>query len=174
VAGPAVPVAEPIRSDRLDLEPLRIDHAPEAARLFDDEGLHRYTGGVPATEEELRRRYGRQAEGSSPDGSEAWLNWMLRHRGTGQLLGTVQATVRRDGDGTPVAELAWVVASAQQGKGYGREAAAAMTAWLQGQGVLRFTAHIHPEHRASMAVGRALGMSATQTAVDGEIRWSTD
>jgi RimJ/RimL family protein N-acetyltransferase len=132
-----------------------------------DERLHAFTGGAPATEEELRDRYARQVLGHSPDGSEVWRNWMLRRRDTGELIGYVQATVAgRD------AELAWVVAVAHQGRGYAREAALAMTAWLRVQGVARFTAHVHPEHAASAGVARALGLSPTTTVVDGEIRWS--
>ena len=94
---------------------------------------------------------------------------MLRLRGTGQLVGTVQATVTED-----AAELAWVVAADQQGKGFAREAAAAMTAWLRQHGVRRFIAHIHPDHEASIQVARALGLSPTDVRVDGEIRWTDD
>jgi hypothetical protein len=67
-------MVQPLRSARLDLEPLRIDHAAEAAVVFDDERLHRYIGGAPANEQELRRRYARQVAGRSADGRELWLN----------------------------------------------------------------------------------------------------
>jgi RimJ/RimL family protein N-acetyltransferase len=162
-----VTAAGRLHTPRLELEPLRIEHAAEAARAFDDERLHRFTGGTPATEAELRERYGRQVVGHSPDGSETWLNWMLRRRDTGELVGTVQATVR---DGR--ADLAWVVAGPHQGQGYAREAAQAMATWLREDGVHRLTAHIHPDHAASAGVARALGLSPTGTVVDGEIRWT--
>ena len=51
---------------RLDLEPLRVDHAAEAVQAFDDDRLHTFTGGRPATEDELRDRYTRQAAGGPP------------------------------------------------------------------------------------------------------------
>jgi RimJ/RimL family protein N-acetyltransferase len=159
--------AEPLQTARLDLEPLRVEHAAEAARAFADERLHTFTGGAPADEAALRERYGHQVVGRSPDGSETWLNWMLRRRDTGDLVGSVQATVRDGG-----ADLAWVVAVAHQGQGYAREAAQAMAAWLREAGVSRLTAHIHPDHAASAGVARALGLSPTETVVDGEIRWS--
>ncbi len=92
---------------------------------------------------------------------------MLRLRDGGELIGTVQATVT----GT-AAELAWVVAVPHQGSGYAREAATAVRNWLRGCGVERFVAHVHPEHAASAAVARALGLAPTDTVVDGEIRWS--
>jgi hypothetical protein len=39
---------------------LRVEHADEAAQAFDDVALHQYTGGSPASAEQLRSRYERQ------------------------------------------------------------------------------------------------------------------
>jgi RimJ/RimL family protein N-acetyltransferase len=64
------------------------------------------------------------------------------------------------------------VAVAHQGRGYAREAALAVQDRLRNGGIALFTAHIHPEHVASGGVARALGLSPTETGVDGEIRWS--
>ena len=160
-------VAEPVSTARLELEPLRITHAAEAARAFADERLHTFTGGSPADEAALRDRYARQLRGYSPDGSATWLNWMVRRRDTLELVGTVQATVT-----ARTADLAWVVSVPHQGSGFAREAAGAMTGWLRGRGVRQFTAHVHPDHAASSAVARALGFSPTDVVVDGETRWA--
>jgi RimJ/RimL family protein N-acetyltransferase len=135
--------------------------------VFDDQGLHQFTGGEPATPDELRDRYTRQVAGRSPDGGGTWLNWMLRSRDTGELIGTVQATVTGS-----TAELAWVVAVPHQGQGYAREAATAVRDRLRDDGVTRFTAHIHPDHVASAGVARTLGLGPTSTLVDGERRWA--
>lgn len=159
--------AEPVPTARLQLEPLRISHAAEAARAFADERLHTFTGGSPADEAALRDRYVRQLRGPSPDGSATWLNWMVRRRDTLELVGTVQATVTAE-----AADLAWVVSVPHQGSGFAREAAGAMTGWLRERGVQHFTAHVHPDHAASSAVARSLGLSPTDVVVDGEIRWS--
>ena len=168
----AWPAAPPLRTARLALDPLRPDHADEAAVVLADPALHAFTGGAPATAGGLRERYARQSAGHSPDGGEGWLNWMLRRRDDGLLVGTVQATLRRDADDLLEAELAWVVATAHQGTGLAREAAAAVAGWLAGQGVSRLVAHVHPAHAASMGVARAIGLHATTTTVDGEVRWS--
>jgi RimJ/RimL family protein N-acetyltransferase len=165
-SGPAL-VAQPVSTERLELEPLRISHAAEAARAFADERLHTFTGGSPADEAALRDRYVRQLRGYSPDGSATWLNWMVRRRDTGELVGTVQATVTVE-----AAELAWVVSVPHQGSGFAREAAGAMAGWLRDRGIRRFTAHVHPDHAASAAVARGLGLSPTDELVDGEIRWA--
>ena len=168
----AWPAAAPLRTVRLDLEPVRPAHADEAGAAFDDPALHAFTGGQPATVEELRRRYARQVVGHSPDGRAGWLNWLLRLRTGGRLVGTVQTTVHREDDGL-VAELAWVVATAHQGEGLASEAAGAMAGWLREHGVRRLVAHVHPDHGASTGVARTLGMQPTGTLVDGEVRWTT-
>ena len=43
--------------------------------------------------------------------------------------------------------------------------------WLRDHGVARFVAHIHPDHAASAAVARQLGLAATGERRDGEVRW---
>jgi RimJ/RimL family protein N-acetyltransferase len=170
----AWPRADPIGSERLILEPLRVGHAAEMAPVLDDADLHTFIGGRPATVEELRDRYAAQALGQSPDGRQGWLNWILRLRGTGEPVGTVQATLTRDPAGAAVvAELAWVVAVNHQRRGYAREAATALAGWLREHGVATLIAHITPAHRAAVAVATRLGMHATGVTVDGETRWTT-
>lgn len=165
--------AAPLRSARLMLEPLELGHADEAFDAFDDPRLHTYTGGQPASLDELRARFARQVVGRSADGSQGWLNWMLRRQDTDQLVGTVQATLSLDEDDGLQAELAWVVASDQQGRGYASEAAVAVAGWLREHAVGILIADIHPEHHASAGVARAVGLHATATVVDGEVRWTT-
>jgi RimJ/RimL family protein N-acetyltransferase len=169
-AQPVWPAAEPIGTARLVLEPLRVDHADEMAVALDDVRLHEFIGGEPATPDELRRRYALQAVGHAPDGSAGWLNWVLRVRATGEAAGTVQATLVREG-GSTVADVAWVVGAGHQGRGYATEAATAMADWLRAQGADTLTAHVHPEHAASIAVATRLGMQPTPVVVDGETRW---
>jgi RimJ/RimL family protein N-acetyltransferase len=159
-----------LTSERLALEPLRVDHPQEMAPLLDDTELHSFIGGRPATVEQLRDRYARQIVGRSPDGSQRWLNWVVRERESGEAPGTVQATIAKQ-DGRAVAEVAWVISSPHQRRGFAREAATAMATWLRQQGVDVVVAHVHPQHEASMAVARALGLAPTETVVDGEVRW---
>jgi RimJ/RimL family protein N-acetyltransferase len=159
-------------TERLVLEPLRVDHAEEMAPLLGDARLYEFTGGRPPTLDELRGRYARQAAGRSPDGMERWLNWIARRREDGQAVGFVQASVSEDPD--PVtAVLAWVVGVRFQGRGYAREAAGAVLQALESAGVPRLVAYIHPEHAASMAVARALGLAPTDARVDGEVVWES-
>jgi len=166
------PAPETIETARLVLEPLRVDHAEEVATALADESLHEYIGGHPATQQQLAERFGRQVSGRSPDGMQRWLNWVVSHRGSGAVLGTVQATVQVE-RGRTTAEVAWVVAAPHQGQGYAGEAAGGMVGWLRALGAEAIVAHVHPDHTASMAVARRLGLCPTDVTVDGETRWTT-
>jgi RimJ/RimL family protein N-acetyltransferase len=164
--------AEPIETARLTLEPLRADHATEMVEVLADPRLYEYIGGAPPTPEQLRTRYALQVVGHSPDRRHGWLNWIARDRDAGGAVGTVQATLTAT-DGRRDAEIAWVIGTMHQGRGYAKEAAAATMGWLRSHGTDTITAHINPDHEASMAVARYLGLAATEVIEDGEVRWES-
>ena len=166
-------IARRVASPRLALDPLRLEDADELAALLDDLSLHRFIGGKPATPEELRARLERQVRGRSPDGKDVWLNWVVRERRTGRIVGTMQATIRVE-QTSRIAVLAWVVGSAHQGQGMATEAAGLMASWLRRQGIVRLRAHIHPQHNSSMAIAAAMGLKPTNTSVCGEHRWESE
>ncbi|MEU3930632.1 GNAT family N-acetyltransferase [Streptomyces sp. NPDC029044] len=161
--------AQAISTGRLDLLPLRVEHAEEMAAVLSDPALHAFIGGAPKTPRDLRSRYRRITAGS-PDPAVCWLNWVIRLRDESCLTGTVQATVGPSGQAT-VAEVAWVVGVPWQGRGIAVEAAQGLVDWLGGQPVDAVVAHIHPEHRASAAVATAAGLTPTDAWHDGEVRW---
>lgn len=161
--------AEPVVTARLDLVPLGIGHAEEMTEVLADPALHAFIGGVPESAEALRARYERLARGC-PEPGVSWLNWVVRLRDEDCLTGTVQATVTASGHGR-VAEIAWVVGTAWQGRGIATEAARGLVGWLDRQSVRTVTAHIHPEHRASEAVAVAAGLTLTGMWQDGERGW---
>jgi RimJ/RimL family protein N-acetyltransferase len=159
--------AEPIRTGRLTLLPLRVEHAEEMAAALADPDLHAFIGGAPLSPPDLRARYERLVAGS-PDPAVSWCNWVIQVCDPGCLAGTVQATISADG---PTAEVAWVVGTPWQGQGIATEAARALVAWLGQQSVPAVIAHIHPDHRASAAVAAAAGLTPTDEWRDGEVRW---
>lgn len=164
------PSTERIESEGFFLDPLSVDRAAEMVTVLAAPSLYQFMGGVPPTFEELQRRYAAQCAGQSKDGSQWWLNWVLRPKRSGQLIGFVQATAHRDAEGFS-ADISWVVAPESQGRGAAIEAARAMVGWLQQHEVTRFTAFIHPQHHASIAVVTKLGLMPTDRIKDGEIGW---
>ncbi|MFI9102259.1 GNAT family N-acetyltransferase [Streptomyces fildesensis] len=161
-----------IGTERLELLPLRVDHAEEMAAALSDPALHTFIGGAPDTPQDLSARYERMVAGA-PDPAVSWCNWVIRPREEACLAGTVQATIGPSGDGL-TAEIAWVVGTPWQGRGIATEAALGLVAWLAGQpvdGPFTLVAHVHPDHRASAAVAAACGLTPTDTWHDGEIRW---
>ncbi|MFI1783913.1 GNAT family N-acetyltransferase [Streptomyces rubiginosohelvolus] len=171
----------PFTTARLDALPLEPAYAEEMAVVLADPALYGFTGGEPPAPDALRARYERQCAGS-PDPGERWWNWVLRVRAAeeeggraggepaGALVGYVQATVRR-----ARAEIAWVVGTPWQGRGYASEAARGLAAHLVSAGGVReLVAHIHPDHAASAAVAVAAGLGPTEEWEDGERRWAAN
>lgn len=162
---------QPIVTGRLSLTPLTVDDAEEMAGALDDERLHEFIGGRPATAGELEERYRQLVAGPADPATEAWRNWVVRRNDTGEAVGTVQATVSTAPDGRRTAEVAWVVGVPWQGQGFATEAARALVDWLHGHGVGEVTAHVHPDHHASAAVARRVGLRPSEERHDGEVLW---
>lgn len=166
------PAPEPITTARLLLEPLTVGHAPWMVEVLAEPSLYEYTGGEAPSLKLLEHRYAAQAVGHSDDGSQWWLNWVVITRDLGRPVGYVQATVENDG-ARLVADIAWVVSPTWQGNGIASEATRAMADWLRSNGVHSLTAHIHPDHQASMKVAQNQGLRATSSKKDGETRWES-
>ncbi|MGZ4631078.1 MAG: GNAT family N-acetyltransferase [Actinomycetes bacterium] len=159
-------------TERLVLEPLVVGHAAELHAVLDDPALHEFVGGRPLALADLAERLARWQTRRSADGREVWGNWLLRDRATAAVVGTVQATLPSGGPGRGPAEVAWVVASAVQGRGFATDAARSLVARLAAAG-WSVQAHIHPDHVASQRVARAAGLAPTGDVVEGEVRWAT-
>ena len=157
-----------LTTDRLELTPLTPADAESMVTVLADPRMYEFIGGQPPTADDLRRRYAVLATGMSPDGTEWWLNWIVRDRAGGTPVGVVQATVAGD---RSHASVAWEIGVPWQGGGRATEAAAAMAAWLADAGVPVIEATIAPGHAASEAVARRLGLHATDEHDDGEVVW---
>jgi RimJ/RimL family protein N-acetyltransferase len=159
-----------IVSERLTLTALTVLDADEMVGVLNDERLHEFIGGRPDTLVELRDRYRRFVSGPK-ESSDVWLNWIVRATHDGAAVGTVQATISTLSDARKVADVAWVIGMAWQGRGYASEAAIALVDWLRTHGVDEVTAHIRPDHQASATVASRAGLRSTDERVDGEAVW---
>jgi RimJ/RimL family protein N-acetyltransferase len=159
---------ERIVTERLRLDPQTVEDAVEMSGVLSDPALYRFIGGSPPTIDDVLERFAKQAAGRSPDGTEEWRNWIIRRRADEVAVGTVQATIAH---GVRAADVAWVIGTTWQGRGYATEAASALVAWLLERRVRTVQANIHPDHAASEAVARRAGLVQTSRMVDGERVW---
>jgi RimJ/RimL family protein N-acetyltransferase len=137
--------------------------------VLDDPALHEFTGGQPATLDELRQRYAGWVEGSGST-DELWLNWIVCRTSDGAAVGTVQATILNP-ETDAEALVAWTIGTPWQRQGYAGEAAAGLVSWLAGLGIESVVAHVHPDHQASAMVASRAGLRRTDAVVDGEVVW---
>ncbi|GAB2679640.1 GNAT family N-acetyltransferase [Kribbella swartbergensis] len=158
-------IATSFHTARLTMLPLQVEYAGEMAKVLADPALYTFTGGEPPNVDALENRYRRQLAGPGR-ADEHWLNWVVQY--DGRLIGYVQATVTGS-----TAEIAWVIGTEWQGRGFAKESARGLVAWLNGQGVERIIAHVHPDHTASAAVTAAAGLSRTDHIEGGEYLWTT-
>ncbi|GAA3388650.1 GNAT family N-acetyltransferase [Streptomyces roseoviridis] len=159
--------AVPLRGARLDLEPLRLDHAAELAQALADHALHAFIGGTPLPEPELSARYRRLLAGS-PDPGTSWCNWTLRLRaGADGSAGTVGV----GGTAGPVAGTAGTTTGARGATGTtgattGARGATGTTTGARGTTGTTGTA------TAVTTTGPAVGtVQATVTSDGAEVAW---
>jgi ribosomal-protein-alanine N-acetyltransferase len=145
-----------LRTGDLALEPQVAAHAEEMFEVLSDPALYEYENGPPASLNWLRTRFGKLESRRSADGSERWLNWVIRLPSSG-LAGYVQATVYGDGR----AAIAYVLGSRHWGQGLASRAVRAMLEELVARyGVRTFTAELKRENHRSMRLLERLGFMA--------------
>lgn len=107
----------------------------------------------PASIAELEATFARRIVGGTARG-EVWHNWTPLVRSSGDAIGNVQLTALADG----TVLLGYVFLRPWWGKGYGREACAAVVDWIvRAPGVRRVVAVIDPRNTRSVALVAALG-----------------
>ncbi len=110
-----------IETATLTLEPQVAAHATAMFVVLSDPAIYAYENAPPASLEWLQERFHKLETRQSADGTEQWLNWVIRLP-TSALIGYVQATVYPTG----AAEIAYVLSSAYWGRGLARQAVEAM------------------------------------------------
>lgn len=135
------------------LEPQVAAHAPALFALLRDPRLYTWLDDDPPEDEPaFRRRLERLESRQSDDGTEAWLNWVVRAGAT--IVGFVQATVESDGTAT----IAYVIGADHWRRGYAETATRLMLDELPATyGAHRLRATVDPENAASIGLLHKLG-----------------
>jgi RimJ/RimL family protein N-acetyltransferase len=163
--------AATIPLSRVVLRSLQINDAEEMTAVLSAPELYEFIGGHPPSTNELRQRYARYLAGPPPAlHGVVWLNWIVCRGPDQTAIGTVQATVQTGQDFC--AELAWVIGVPWQRRGYAKEAARGVAAFLREAGVGQLVAFVAPGHVASAAVAAAVPLRRTGELRDGELCWS--
>jgi RimJ/RimL family protein N-acetyltransferase len=116
----------------LTLEPQMAAHADEMFVVLSDPAIYEYENEPPQSLEWLRDRFTKLESRLSADGTEQWLNWVIRLP-TSELIGYVQATVYPNRS----AAIAYELSSAYWGRGLARQAVKAMISELGGRSDVR-------------------------------------
>ena len=162
------PGRQPMRTllaDTLVLEPLLAAHAEDMFALLSDAELHRHLDRPPpASVEHLRSVYARLESRRSPDGSQHWLNWIVRPAAGPAPIGFVQATVT----GEHEAWVAYVLSRPHWGRGHATRATRCVMEHLQSAyGVRRFLATVEAANARSIGVLERLDFRAASPAEAG-------
>jgi RimJ/RimL family protein N-acetyltransferase len=148
------------------LEPLVAAHAQEMFSVLSDPAIYEFENQPPISEEWLANRFERLESRRSTDGTELWLNWIVRLAG-GELAGYVQATVLP----TKASYVAYELNSRYWRQGIGSSAVSAMLEELRiGYGVHTYAAVFKSSNFRSSGLLRKLGFvvaSAEQAAEYG-------
>jgi RimJ/RimL family protein N-acetyltransferase len=133
--------------------------------LADPELYRHLPHGPPADATFLEQRFRRLAVRRSPDGSQQWLNWVVRARGRRDAVGLVEVSV----EGTQ-AHLAYFVARTHWRRGIAREACAAVLEHLREDlGVTEAIAEMDTRNTASRALVASLRFERTALHRDADV-----
>ncbi len=142
------------------LEPLVAAHAHEMFEVLRDPAIYEFENAPPASEAWLTQRYAKLESRRSADGSEHWLNWVIRLPG-GALAGYVQATVLPSG----AAFVAYELNSRYWRRGIASSALRAVLDELRaGYDARDFVAVLKARNFRSEALLRKLGFAHGDTA----------
>ena len=132
-------------------------HAEELFPILSEAKLYDFIdGGPPESIEDLRQRLSRSESRKSPDGTEHWLNWVVRNA-AGQAVGCVQATIAADLE----TNVAYTIGSTHWGRGIARRAVNQMLNIVSAQfAVKKFFVVAERQNVRSVRLAESLGFSA--------------
>ncbi len=159
-----------LQTARCTLEPQLQAHAAGMFEVLADPAIYEFENAPPPSAQWLAERYRRLESRGPEDGSEQWLNWVVRLP-CGALAGYVQATVLP----SAVACVAYELGSAHWRQGIGSSAVRAMLDELREQhGVHTFVAVLKARNFRSEALLRHLGFEQADSQLQTQYRDGPD
>jgi len=151
---------------RLSLEPLVASHAAAIYEQMLDEQLYRFIPqSPPKSLQALESRYRVLSSRLSPEGQEAWLNWVVRLREPGNYIGTLEATVYAN----YTAAIAYIIFPLFWQQGYAKEGCGRLLNHLfKDYGVSVVSAEIDTRNIASISLVEALGFKRMSTHTNAD------
>jgi len=154
-------VTTTIDTDRLHLRPWRLDEHETLHALTASETMRRFLGRDPPSLEDSFNRIMRNGGGWHFLG---WGTFAAIERASGEIVGNCglfRSLRGLGGDFDPYPEAGWIVAESRWGRGYAKEAMAAVLAWFENEhGGGRTVAMISPGNAASERLAAKLGYCA--------------
>jgi RimJ/RimL family protein N-acetyltransferase len=153
-----------ITSRRLRAEPVEQRHAEAMTAVLNDARIYRFLSEDPPTLAHLERHYEYLSGGKSPDGTQAWLTWIVLPReGSGAPVGLIQATVREP----ETVHIAYLLNPAHWRRGYAREMVTAMLdVVFERYQASRAIAEMDIRNEASIGLVESLGFRHVKTVRD--------
>lgn len=153
-----------MQSARLNIEPLRVEHADETWPHLQDGRLWTHFPHLqPKSLEQLRATYEHRIRRASERERVRWENWICRERASGRVAGDLQTTIFLHDD---MALIAYMVYPPYQRRGFAREAVGELLRHLrEAHGIHRARAEIGIANAASIALVESLGFR--QVAEEG-------
>ena len=144
----------------MTLEPRSVAHAEELFPVLAETALYEFLDEEPPESiEALQQKLARSESRRSPDGSERWLNWVVRDA-SGCVAGYVQATIAANRE----TNVAYAIGKSFWGRGIASEAVAQMLAIVATEfGIKRFFIVAERENRRSIRLAERLGFSEVQS-----------
>jgi RimJ/RimL family protein N-acetyltransferase len=138
--------------------------------VLTDPAIYEFENQPPPSESSLAARYATLESRQSPDGTQSWLNWVIRIP-SGELAGHVQATVLADG----AALIAYELASKYWRQGIASTAVTAVLTELEANySVNLVVAVLKLRNHRSMGLLRKLGFQSASAEHVARFRTAMD
>jgi RimJ/RimL family protein N-acetyltransferase len=156
----------PIRSERLVLEPLFVEHAELLFDGMSEPRIYRWISALPPRSvEHLRRRWcAAERRGPNADGGRD-LDWAIRRNADGCYLGKADAELACNG---VVTNLGYIIFAPFWAQGYATEAVRALAEYFERQGMVEQRALVTSGNDASARVLMKAGFVRTRVIPDND------